>query len=93
MNAWVLSNPLARFHRDEQKAIAKAKRHAFLEWDRLQVDWQYTFELPKPALVKLIFNHIFPLLGMTAWGVGTMFFNVLAKLECDEDFAFVIQTI
>jgi len=27
---------------------------------------------------------------MTAWGVGAMFFNVQAKLECDEDLALVI---
>jgi hypothetical protein len=76
MNAWVLSNPLAQFHRNEQEAIAKAKKHTFLEWDRLQVDLQYTPELFKPSLVKLASSHIFQLLGMTAWGVGAMPFNV-----------------
>jgi len=35
MNAPVLSNPFARFCHNEQKAIARAKRHAFLEWDKL----------------------------------------------------------
>jgi hypothetical protein len=35
MNAKVLSNPLAWFRRNDQKAIARAKRHTFLEWDRL----------------------------------------------------------
>jgi hypothetical protein len=39
MNVWVLSNPLACFHHNEQKAIVKVKRHAFLEWDGLQVDF------------------------------------------------------
>jgi hypothetical protein len=35
MNAWVLSNPLAQFCHNEQKVIARVKRHAFLKWDRL----------------------------------------------------------
>jgi hypothetical protein len=72
MSAQISSNLLAWFHRNEQKAIAKAKRHAFLEWDMFQVDWQYTPKLPKPTLVKLVSSHTLPLLGMTAWGVGAM---------------------
>jgi hypothetical protein len=43
---------------NEQKVIARTRRHAFLQWDRLQVDLQYTFEVPKLALVKLTFSHI-----------------------------------
>ncbi len=35
MNVWVLSNLLALFYYNEQKAITRAKRHATLEWDRL----------------------------------------------------------
>jgi hypothetical protein len=58
MNAQVLSNPLVWFHHNEQKVITKAKRHALLEWDKLQVDLQYTPKVPKPALVKLAFSHI-----------------------------------
>jgi hypothetical protein len=58
MNAHVLNNPLAQFWHNEQKVIVKAKRHTFLEWDRLQVDLQYTPEVPKPALVRLASNHI-----------------------------------
>jgi len=38
MNVQVLNNLLAPFHHNEQKAIAKVRRHANLEWDRLQVD-------------------------------------------------------
>ncbi len=58
MNALVLINLLAWFCHNEQKAIARAKRHAFLKWDKLQVDLQYTLELPKPALVMLTSSHI-----------------------------------
>jgi len=35
MNVWVLNNLLAQFHHNEQKAIARAKRHINIEWDRL----------------------------------------------------------
>jgi hypothetical protein len=76
MNARVLSNPLTWFCCNEQKAIIRAKRHAFLEWDRLHVDLQYTLEVPKLALVILIFSHIFQLLGMNTWGVGVIPLNV-----------------
>ncbi len=34
MNSWVLSKHVAQFHYNEQKAIARAKRHITLEWDR-----------------------------------------------------------
>jgi len=56
MNARVLNNPLAH---SKQKAITRVKKHTLLEWDRLQVDLQYTLEVPKPKLVRLTFNHIF----------------------------------
>jgi hypothetical protein len=67
MNMHVLSNPLGWFHRNEKKVIGRARRHATLEWDRLQVDLQYTHEVPRLALVKLASSHILQLLGM--WGV------------------------
>jgi len=62
MNARVLNNPLAQFCHNEQKVIARAKRHAFLEWDRLQVDLQYTPKVPKPALVRLALATFFDFL-------------------------------
>jgi len=68
MNAWVLSNLLVGFRRNEQKAIARVWRHAFLEWDRLQLDFQYTHEVLEFTLVRLVFGHILQLLGMTTWG-------------------------
>jgi hypothetical protein len=91
MNAQVLNNPLAQFWHNEQKVIVKAKRHTFLEWDRLQVDLQYTPEVPKPALVRLTSNHILRLLGMSTLGVGVMLLNVQTMLEHDENLALVIR--
>ncbi len=35
MNAQVLNNPLAQFYYNEKKAIARAKRHVNLNWDKL----------------------------------------------------------
>jgi hypothetical protein len=90
MNARVLSNLLAWFHRNEQKAIDKAKRHTFLECNKLQVYLQYTLQLPKPTFMRLVSNHILKLFGMTTQGVGAMPLNVHAKLEQNEDLALVI---
>jgi hypothetical protein len=59
MNVWVLSDPLAWFHHNEQKAITMARRHVILEWDKLQGDLEYTPKVPKPSLIKLTFSHIF----------------------------------
>jgi hypothetical protein len=52
-----------------------------------------TPEVPKPALVKLAFSAILDLLGMITWGVGSIPFNVQAKVECYENLAIVIQVI
>jgi len=93
MNVQVLSNPLTWFYRNEHKAITRAKKHATLEWDKLQGDLQYTFEVLKPTFVKLTFSHILQLFGMIAWGVGPMPFNIHAKFERDEDLTLVIWTI
>jgi hypothetical protein len=90
MNARVLNNPLAWFCHNKKKAIARAKRQAFMEWDKLQVHLQYTPKLPKPTFVRLTSSNILRLLSVTAWGVGAMLFNVNAKLEHNEDLALVI---
>jgi hypothetical protein len=66
MNVWVLNNLLIRFQRNEQKAIATARRHANLEWDRFHDDLQYTPKVLKPTFVKLASSHTFQLLSMTA---------------------------
>jgi hypothetical protein len=62
-NAQCLSNPLAHFCHNEQKAIVRTKRHALLEWDRLYNDLQYRLEVPKPALVKLALATFFDFLA------------------------------
>jgi hypothetical protein len=66
MNACILRNLLAWFRCNEQKAIAKVRKHITLEWDRLQVNLQYTLEVPRLTFVKLTFTHI---LRMITWGV------------------------
>jgi hypothetical protein len=55
----------------------------------LQVDLEYTLEMLKLALVRLASNHILQLFGMTTWGVGSIPFNVQAKLEHNENLVVV----
>jgi hypothetical protein len=92
MKMQVLSNPLAWFCHNEQKVIAKVKRHANLKWNRLHVALSYTLEVPTPTLIKLTSSHILQLLGMITWGVGAIPLNVQAKLKRDENLALVISS-
>jgi hypothetical protein len=55
-----------------------------------RLPWGDTLEVPKFTFIKLAFNAILELLGMTTWGVGSITFNVQAKMECDVDLAIVI---
>jgi hypothetical protein len=89
----ILNNLLVWFHRNEHKATARAKRRTLLEWDTLQVDLQYTHEVPKPILMMLVSSHILWFFGMTAWGVGSIPFNVQAKLKRDENLRSLICVI
>jgi hypothetical protein len=81
MSARVLNNPLARFCHNEQKAIVRAKRQAFMEWDKLQVHLQYTPKLPKPTFVRLTSSHILQFFSMTAWGVGVFSMSTMKTLH------------
>jgi hypothetical protein len=52
MNAQVLNDPLALFWHNEQKAITRVRRHVNLEWNKLQVDLQYTPKVLKLTLLN-----------------------------------------
>jgi hypothetical protein len=91
MNVWVLNNLLAQFCHNEQKVVARAKKHTNLEWGRFNVALRNTPMVLKLVFVKLAFSHILQLLGMTSWGVGSILFNVQAKVEHNEDLAIMIQ--
>jgi len=86
----VLSNHLAWFYHNDQKAIARPWRHVNLKWDRLWVALWDTPKVTKPTLIKLASSHIFRFLGMITWGVGSIFLNMQAKVKCNKDFIIVI---
>jgi hypothetical protein len=90
MNAQVLSNPPALFHRNEYNAIVTTRMHTNLGWDKFQVVMRDTPKVPKPTFVKLASIHILQLFGMIACGVGFILFNMQAKVECNEDLVVVI---
>jgi hypothetical protein len=58
MNVRVLNNLLIWFRRNEKNVITRARRHALLKWDMLQVDLQYTPEVFKLTFVRITFNHM-----------------------------------
>ncbi len=76
MNAQVLNNPLAQFHHNKQMTITRAKGHANLKWGRVQIAKGDTPKVLKPTLIMLTSNTILELLGMIAWGLKSIPFNV-----------------
>jgi hypothetical protein len=45
----------------------------------------------KPTLVKVVFSKLFSLLGILAWGVGSIPPNVITKLKRDENLVGLIR--
>jgi hypothetical protein len=39
----------------------------------------------KPALVKLALEQLLKVLGLNAWGMGSVFQNATSQMEKDED--------
>ncbi len=60
------------FQCNEQKAIVGAKVYAAHEWDQLKNDALQIKPTSKPTLVRLVSSKLHVLLGILAWGVGSM---------------------
>jgi len=41
--------------------------------------------LPKPTLVKLVLKQLLQVLGLNAWGVGSVFQDATSRMEKNED--------
>ncbi len=79
------------FTATNKRQLLGSKRHVNLKWGKLHVVMGDTLEVPKPTLVKLAFNAKLDILGMITWSVGSIPFNVQAKVDHYEDLAIVIQ--
>ncbi len=92
MNARILGNAMAVQRRNDQKVASRARAKAEREWNRLVVLAKECPPLPKPPLVRLASEQLLKVLGLNAWGVGSVPRDATSRMEKDEDLEGVIRS-
>jgi len=72
MKAQNLGNAMAMQRRNDHKVASRACAKAEREWNHLVVVVKQCLALPKPALVRLAQEQLLKVLGLNAWGVGSV---------------------
>ncbi len=85
MNARILGNAMAVQRRNDQKVTSYARAKAEREWNHLVAVAKQCPALPKPALVRLAQEQLLKVLGLNAWGVGSVARDAIVRMEKDED--------
>jgi hypothetical protein len=85
MNVCILGNAMAVQRRNDQKVTSRARAKAEREWNHLVTLAKHCPPLPKPPLVKLASEQLLKVLGLNAWGVGSVLRDATSRMEKDED--------
>jgi hypothetical protein len=85
MNARILGNAMAMQRRNDQKVASRARAKAEREWNQLVALAKECPPLPKPPLVKLVSKQLLKVLGLNAWGVGSVPRDATSRMEKDEN--------
>jgi hypothetical protein len=72
MNAHILRNVMDVQRRNDQKVASRVRAKAQREWENLVAVAKQCPPFPKPSLVKLALEQLLKMLGLTAWGVGSV---------------------
>jgi hypothetical protein len=72
MNARILGNAMAVQRRNDQKNASRARAKAEREWNHMVAVAKQCAPLAKPALVRLASEQLLKVLGLNAWGVGSV---------------------
>jgi hypothetical protein len=72
MNARILGNAMVVQRRNDQKVASHAHAKAEREWNHLVTLAKQCPPLSKPPLVKLASEQLLKVLGLNAWGVGSV---------------------
>jgi len=91
MNVQILSNPHPRRKHNEKKAFDRAKKKTKLKWDELQAQVQQMEHVRWPLLVRLAFEILLGIIGISAWGVEFILQSAWSCLEKDENLVETIQ--
>jgi hypothetical protein len=85
MNARILGNAMVVQRRIDQKVASRARVKAKREWNHLVTLAKQCPPLPKPPLVRFASEQLLKVLGLNAWGVGSVARNAIVRMEKDDD--------
>jgi hypothetical protein len=92
MNVRILGNAQAVQRRNDQMVVSRAHAKAKKEWVKLVTIAKRCPPFPKLALVKLVSEQLLQVLGLTAWGAGSVARDATSQMEKDEDLQEMIQS-
>jgi len=92
MNVRILGNAMVVQRRNDQKVASRARDKVKCEWNHLVAVAKQCPPLPKPALVRLAQEQLLKVLGLNAWGVGSVARDAIIWMEKDEDLQGMIRS-
>ncbi len=85
MNACILGNAMVVQRRNDLKVASRTRAKAQREWKNLVAIAKQCPPFPKPPLMKLASEQLLKVLGLNAWGVGSVARDAASRMEKDED--------
>jgi hypothetical protein len=85
MNVRILGNAMVVQRRNDQKVASRARAKVQRKWKNLVVVAKQCPPFLKPTLVKLTSEQLLKVLGLNAWGVGSVPRDAASRMEKDED--------
>jgi hypothetical protein len=92
MNAHILGDVMAVQRRNDQKAVSRARAKVEREWNHLMTLAKQCPPLPKPPLVRFASEQLLKVLGLDAWGVGSVARDAIVRMEKDDDLQGMIRS-
>jgi hypothetical protein len=85
INARILGNAMIVQRQNDQKVANRARAKAQREWKNLVAVAKQCPPFPKPSLVKLASEQLLKVLGLNAWGVGSVSRDGASRMEKNEN--------
>jgi hypothetical protein len=85
INARILGNAMTVQRQNDQKVANRARAKAQREWKNLVAVAKQCPPFPKPSLVKLASEQLLKVLGLNAWGVGSVSRDGASRMEKNEN--------
>jgi hypothetical protein len=92
MNARILGNAMVVQRRNDKEIVGRARAKAKREWNHLVALAKECPPLPKLPLVRLASKPLLKVLGLNAWGVGSVPRDATSRMEKDEDLQGMIRS-